>query len=278
MQADATARLATSDPAQQQALMAEVTALLAGCDRALSPPEIAATMYRLIAEQSGVADPYATLKRQGNELARAMEKQARERIQATNDPLLAAVQYAMAGNIIDYGAHHDFDANGILTVCLNRTPAINDYEKLQQELAATRTVLYLADNCGELVFDGLLIEQLGREVTVAIKERPIINDALAADAIACGIDRRCRIISNGTDCPGTPLANVSADFRRFFDQADLVISKGQGNLETLSECSRSLYFLLTVKCGVVARYLATRTARPVAIGDAILLKHQGAAA
>lgn len=272
-QAERTARLVTSEPARQQAIMAEVAALLPRFDLALSPPENATAMYRLIAECSGVADPYAAIKRQSNELARTLLPAVQERIQTAADPLFAAIQYAMAGNVIDYGAHHELDVEKTMASCLEQVPAICDYQPFRRDLAACRTVLYLADNCGELLFDGLLIGQLKREVTVAVKGRPIINDALVDDARACGIDRLARVVSNGTGCPGTPLTMVREEFGRLFQQADLVISKGQGNFETLSECHRPVYFLLTVKCQVVADHMASRCGHPVAIGATLLLRH-----
>lgn len=277
-QAEATTRLVTNDPRQHRAIVDEAVTLLSRLDPALSPPENATAMYRLIADRSGVADPFAAAKEESNALAMRLRPVVRTRIQHAADPLLAAIRFAMAGNVIDYGAHHDFNVEETLAACQDQEPAVNDYQELRRELAIARTVLYLADNCGELVFDGLLIERLQQEVTVAVKAGPIINDALLADAAFCGIDRLATVVSNTTACPGTPLASVSAEFRRLFDQADLVISKGQGNFETLSECDRPVYFLLTVKCTVVARHLAERTGKPVAVGDTILLKHRGAAA
>lgn len=273
-QAEKTAKLVSNDPARQAAIKKAVTTLLDRCDRSVSPPENATLMYRLIAEHTGVADPYAAIKQESNALANRLRPTAHEQILAAADPLLIAIRYAMAGNVIDYGAHHDFDAERTLAECLDKEPAINDYEGFRHDLAAARTVLYLADNCGELVFDGLLIEQLQRQVTLAVKAGPVINDALVADAVTCGLTPLCQVVTNGTACPGTPLAAASETFRRLFDQADLIISKGQGNFETLSESSRPLYFLLTVKCRVVADYLGARTGRPVAPGDSVLLHHR----
>ncbi|MDH3394130.1 MAG: ARMT1-like domain-containing protein, partial [Desulfobulbaceae bacterium] len=137
------------------------------------------------------------------------------------------------------------------------------------------SILYLADNCGEIVFDSLLIEQLGpQKITLAVKERPIINDALITDTASCGLNNLCTVISNGTDCPGTPLAQCSEEFQDCFHNADLIISKGQGNFETLSESNAPLYFLLTVKCPVVVDHvnmLAGKSTR-VSMGEMILLK------
>jgi uncharacterized protein with ATP-grasp and redox domains len=122
----------------------------------------------------------------------------------------------------------------------------------------------------------LLIEILSQEVTVAVKAQPVINDATLADAKASGLPRTCRVITNGTACPGTPLSSCSPAFRAIFAQADLIISKGQGNFETLSEMQAPIYFLLTVKCETVAQHLKEltgETQRPLVLGDLILLKN-----
>ncbi len=131
----------------------------------------------------------------------------------------------------------------------------------------------LADNSGETVFDRILIEEIARRgvtVTYAVKERPIINDALAQDAAACGIDRIARVISSGSDAPGTVLSLCSRGFLRELSDADMVISKGQGNFEALSSSAqRPVFFLFMAKCPVVARDV------DCAIGDIILLRKKG---
>lgn len=277
-QALATARRATDQSARHREIMTAAAALLPDFDLALSPPENATRMYRLIAQLSGVGDPFAGVKQTSTAQALRWREPLRKKIHAAADPLFAAIRFAIAGNVIDYGAHHDFDLERTLARCLEQKLAINDHDAFRRDLDAARTVLYLGDNCGELVFDGLLIEQLQKKVTLAVKEQPIINDALLVDAQESGLGQLCTLITNGTGCPGTPLATVSSKFRRCFAEADLVISKGQGNFETLSDCGRPVYFLLTVKCQVVAGHLADRTGSPVEVGAAIFLKHEGAAA
>ena len=120
-------------------------------------------------------------------------------------------------------------------------------------------MLYLADNCGEIVYDRLLIEYLFRRgfaITLAVKDGPIINDALLEDALTAGLDRFARIISNGSRCPGTVLDQCSLEFRQLFASADVVISKGQGNFESLSDIDREVFFLLMLKCRVAASHMA----------------------
>ncbi|MBU0483271.1 MAG: DUF89 family protein [Proteobacteria bacterium] len=279
LQIDYTTRLAASTPEKQASIIAQASKLLAGVDPTISPPENAVRIYRKIAELTGCIDPFARLKKISNELALGMRPEISQLIGSAQDPLYTALKLAIAGNVIDYGAHHDFEIERIVAESLAREPVINDYRQLRQDIAQAASILYLGDNCGELVFDGALIEQIGKEkkITLAVKENPIINDALISDAIACGLDHLCEVISNGTDCPGTPLDHCNETFQEKFRQSDLIISKGQGNFETLSETKGPIYFLLTVKCKVVATHLAQLSNQPadtINLGDLIIMKNR----
>ncbi|MFY9402150.1 MAG: ARMT1-like domain-containing protein, partial [Candidatus Omnitrophota bacterium] len=151
-----------------------------------------------------------------------------------------------------------------------RRNRIFHYPAFKKSLKNAKSILYLADNAGEVVFDRILIEEIkkkypGKIIFYAVKEKPIINDALLEDALFCGIDRVARIISNGTDAPGTILSLCSSDFKKIYKSADMVISKGQGNFESLSKAKKEIFFLFMVKCPVVAREVKGR------IGDYVLL-------
>ena len=267
-----TARLSTSSLQVQEEIMARTAGLLSKLDFSRTPPENATPVYELIAEISGCKDPFAELKKESNQLALDLQENIRDIIKQSDVPLFTAIKYSIAGNIIDYGAHHDFDILDTINKCSTRELALNDYEKLCEDLNTAKKILYLGDNSGEVAFDSLVIEQLDQQILFAVRGKPIINDALLEDAQFCGLDRQCEIISNGTNCPGTPLSRCSAEFREAFNQADLIISKGQGNFETLSEVRAPIYFLLSVKCPVVARHIFENTGRAVENGDMILLK------
>ena len=265
------ARLSTHDPDLQKRILRRAALLLPTLDLSLSPPENSMPLYSMIAELSGCADPFAELKAKSNADAMQLRPHLEKTISISNDPLLTAARFAIAGNIIDYGSQHDFDADKTIGACLQQPIAVNDFDRFTADLKQARNILYLGDNCGELVFDGLLIDLLAKtidpakKIILALKDGPIINDALMTDAVACGLDRSCKLISNGTNCPGTPLAKCSSAFLKVFNEADLIISKGQGNYETLSETAAPLYFLLTVKCPVVGSYISMQsgTVRPL---------------
>jgi len=258
-----TAQLCTASSALQQEIMAEVMKkFLPSIDFTISPPENAVHLYELIAEVSDCPDPFAAVKRESNLFATSIAPLIRQKVNEADNPLLAALTFSIAGNIIDYGSLHQFDMERIIHQALSHHMPINDFAELENDLRQTRTILYLGDNSGELIFDGIAIEKLNREVTLAVKEKAIINDALLADARECGLENICRVTTNGTGCPGTPMPHCSAEFQQLFHDADLIISKGQGNLETLSEVKAPIYFLLTVKCPVVNDHLFQLTGSP----------------
>lgn len=260
------ARISSPDESVHLEVARAVAALLPQMEMSLTPPENSVAVYATIARMSGCADPYLALKRASNEQALAILPELLREVEESEVPLLVALRLAIAGNIIDYGAMRSFDVGGALARARTMPLAIDDSRRLWElvcSLPRKSRVLYLADNCGEIVYDSLVVRclvDLGLEVTVAVKSGPIINDALWADALYCGLDRYARIIANGTACPGTPLAQCSAEFQQVFRGADLLISKGQGNFETLSEAvdatDAALFFLLTIKCSVVGAHLA----------------------
>jgi len=255
-------RVATGEGALHLEALQRVSELIGSMDMERTPPENSVAVYRVISEVTTCADPYLEIKQQSNEQALAVLPQFQKEIAASSDPLATALRIAIGGNIIDYGAMHSFDVDAAMERCLKAPFAVDHSKILLQQLRTLEKgakVLYLADNSGEIVYDSLVIRELvamGLELTVVVKSGPIINDALLADAKVCGIDTIAHIMENGTSCPGTPLDSCSDEVLLAFDEADLIISKGQGNFETLSESVADIYFLLTIKCSVVGKHLA----------------------
>ncbi len=286
-QARSTGLLATDDLSLQRQLIDRAGQYIEQADTELSPPENAEGLYALFADILGNDDPFAQAKQEGNNLALSLQAEVEQRILAAQDPLRAAIRVAIAGNIIDYGALHEFDAVATIEQCFDREFILDDYFALLEALRSKKNkadkvrVLYLCDNCGEIVFDGLLIKELnklGCQVTAAVREAPIINDATLEDARTCGLDQLCTVISNGTSCPGTPLESCSAAFQEQFQAADVIISKGMGNFETLSEVSAPIFFLFTVKCSQVALHLTVRQGLAPGVvqgaGEMVLLRQK----
>ncbi len=249
----------TDDETLQTEIVQEVLGLWREVDMHESPPAMAQKVHRIVRQRTGVADPYLEVKNRFNALAMEMYPELKETVIESNDPVETAVRLAIAGNIIDFGVNAAVD-EGLVeqTIARSLTDPL-DREALadfKDAVAAAQEILYLGDNTGEIVFDRLLVEQLPLEkVTFAVRGAPILNDAVMADAEAVGLTDLVEVIDNGTDAPGTILESCSASFQRRFERADLVISKGQGNFETLSDTDEKIFFLLRPKCAVLARHL-----------------------
>lgn len=251
------------DESFHEEVMRESMRALADIDFTLSPPEMAEVLFGIIEKHTGSVDHYEQIKRASNEYVLGMIDDLRKIIEAADDRFEAALRLAVAGNIIDFGANHGFTDDMIHEEIekAERAP-IDPYgiSALREEIEKAGKILYLGDNAGEIVFDRLFIEELPREkIIFAVRGSHIINDALMEDAESAGITKLVKVVSNGAALPGTVLRVCSDEFRKIFEEADLIISKGQGNFETLSDVEKNIFFLLKVKCDVVARHLGVST-------------------
>lgn len=248
-------RMVTSDSIVHEQLIREVLRWVSEMDLSLSPPALAQRIHRRLRELTGVEDPYREEKKQHNQMAQQLLPDLKKQVDKSEQPLLTAANLAIAGNIIDLGAKTGLQESDIFEAITHATEnkLCGDIKEFIAATQEAEEILYLADNCGEIVFDTLLIEQLGPDrVTVAVRGKPIINDATLEDARDIGLTDLVSVIENGSDVPGTLLDDCSEDFRRVFNSTDLIISKGQGNFETLSHSDRPVFFLFKVKCPVVA--------------------------
>ena len=230
----------------------------------LTPAEMSYYAVKAANEALGCEDPFAEEKRQSNVAMLDLYPRLKKIVESSSDRLHTAVKIAAAGNVIDMGILHRFDVRGAIDDLLNGSFRIDHYESLRRDLASAERILYLADNAGEIVADKLFLETLGRkDVVVAVKESPILNDATMEDARAVGLDEVAAVISNGSGMIGTILDDCSEEFRDIFHAADVIISKGQGNYEGLDERPENIYFVLKAKCPVVARALGVEEGEAV---------------
>ena len=254
--AEAAPAYAPGDPELQQEVLRTVLRIAAEGDYSKSPPEIAADYFRAVVQLTGVADPHADAKRRSNEEVMRLLPQLRQEVEESGNPLETAVRMAIAGNIIDFGTPHGQKENNLLEViehAVESEMCMDSFAAFEQRVREAKLILYIGDNCGEAVLDRLLIEQLPTEkVVFCVRGKPILNDITPAEVPMIGIDQVCRVINNGHDAPGIIFDECSTEFREIFDRADMIISKGQGNFETLEDCGREIFFLMKVKCEVVA--------------------------
>jgi uncharacterized protein with ATP-grasp and redox domains len=257
-------RISTKDEKVIKTLLGEVGAMIRDIPLDATPPETGDQIYRKIAEITGVEDPFREIKAASIAESLAMFPRLEELISTSPDRLQTAIMLAIAGNIIDLGVGHSFNISHDILKIVKQKPAIFDYSLFRQELAKARSVLHLGDNAGESVFDKLLIRELKKPVIFVVRDRPVINDVTRNDAIASGIPEVAEIISSGSSAPGTILNRCSPEFLDVFNNADMVISKGQGNFEGLSDTHRPVFFMLKAKCKVIADNLGVKK------GDIIL--------
>ena len=252
------ARNITDDGGLHEQLLREVLGLAADLDLNRPPPWVGQRIHRRLRELTGIADPYHGAKSRFNRLALSMLPELRERTRRDPNPLVAAAKVAIAANVIDLGVKSQLDESQTAEVLGGScsVDAYGDFADFQRRVEDAREILYLADNAGEIAIDRLLIEELGPErVTLAVRGKAVINDATIDDARAANLHELVAIIDNGSDAPGTILDDCSGAFLERFKKADLIIAKGQGNFETLSECDANIFFLLKVKCPVIATHV-----------------------
>lgn len=273
-QALSAAREITDDPETQRSVLNSVAELLPDLPLDNTPAENSTYVLWRAHEILDCDDPFAAKKHHYNEAALSMYPDLKAIVQAFDSSLDAAVKVAAAGNIIDLGILDRADVNlgAILEEVLTEGLAVDEIELLEERLGRASQVLYLVDNAGEIAFDKVLIEELharGLNVTVVVKGAPILNDATMEDAVAVGIDSMCRVVSNGSAMIGTELKTCSSEFLRQFEAADLMISKGQANFETLNETSAPIFFILKAKCPEVGKEFGG------AMGDVVAMFSRG---
>lgn len=245
---------------QKLEYMRGVLAILANADPSDSAPMIVDKFNDLSMRIFGKTEDLAPLKSHFNSLVLALEDTITREISGSDDPLRAAIQYAAIGNYIDFGAVDSVDEARLLEFIRSAKDQRLDpieLEHLKGELAAAKKLVYLTDNCGEVVFDKIFISEIKRlypniRVTAIVRDRPVLNDATLTDAREIALDRVAEVIGNGSGIAGTELSLISREARDEILSADLVVSKGQGNFETLCGCGLNVYYVFMCKCGMFA--------------------------
>ncbi|OIP53748.1 MAG: hypothetical protein AUK54_08005 [Helicobacteraceae bacterium CG2_30_36_10] len=226
-----------------------------------TPPEIAADVYEKMALLANKHDLYNEVKELSTQKALSFVPLLKNKLLLSQDKLLTATKIAVAGNVIDLAAEVEFDLQEELEKIFHTEFAHNDFLALQEQLAHAKSVVILGDNVGEHIFDYMFIETLQElfahaEYTYMVRGTPIINDVTMKEALCAGFDKLCNLVDSGVNTPGFAYARANPHAKMLFDGADLVISKGMGNYESLSPTHRkNICFLLKVKCQVVANSL-----------------------
>lgn len=261
------ARMTTDDEIIQRKVLNEIAMMIPKFPLDSTPAEMGRIIHKIVRKFTNSSDPYKEIKEKYNKAALKLYPELKKKVKEAKDSLLMAIKIAIAGNIIDFGVNEVKNKINIekeLKNTLEQNFAIFDYDKLKNFLEKTEEILYLGDNAGEIVFDRILIEELQKKVIYVVRDKPIINDVTIEDALFSGIDKIAKVISSGCDAPGTILRYCSKEFLNYYTKTRLIISKGQGNYETLSDEKRPIFFLLKAKCSIIAKNLGCK------VGDIIL--------
>lgn len=241
----------------------------------IATPEVARGVYNIISKTLQISDLNEENKLKSNDIVLKQYAEFKNLVLNSNNQFNVALRLSIAGNIMDFAACPEFFINSeqylkdIINEVLKADFAIDDSQELENRIKFSNTLLFLGDNAGEIVFDKLFLETIKHpNVFYAVRGNPVINDVTVDDADYVGINKIAKVISNGYDAPSTIIEKASKEFKKIYDNADLIISKGQGNLEGLINNTRDdLYFLLMAKCDVIANLLAVKK------GDYIVKKN-----
>ena len=240
-----------------QEIFREVLAIMQKADMDKPPAYTTTFIHRAIRDRLG-EDPFGKIKQAYNKIAMGLYPDLKKTVVNSRDPLRTAARLSIAGNIIDFGIFTAVDIEASVANALKDTIAVDDYDPFRRAIDEAESVMYLLDNAGEIVFDKLLIEELrlkGKKVRAVVKGSPVLNDVTMEDASQVQLTDLCEVMDNGSDAVGTVLEWTSPEFQAHFQSADLIISKGQGNFETLTGNGKRTYFLLQSKCEVVSKNL-----------------------
>ena len=263
-------RFLSDDEKLHEKVLREVAKKLLESDWDATPPELAHEVHRIVKWLTNEEDPYRKVKKESNDAVLKMYPALKKQVEESKDPLRTAVRLAIAGNIIDFGPLQNFNLEETVREVLQKQFAIDDYETLKENLEKADTLLFFADNAGEIGFDKLLIETFLKtrkleKISFVVKGGPIINDATLEDAVYMGLCDLSNVefLKMSNSEPGTGPERSSQTVKNWITDHDLVISKGQGNYEGLSE-HNDLFFLLMAKCPVIASDIGAE------VGDVIL--------
>ncbi len=250
-----------ADPRLKVDFMQKVCSMIADAPESHAVPVIVRDILELRKEMFGEEDDYTEIKRHFNDLLLSRREELRKRIEAAADPLMLSLQIAMIGNYIDFAVLSNVDEGDLDRLLMSAETKELDraaYEGLKKDLGEARRLVYFTDNCGEIVLDRLLIEEILKQypnltVSVIVRGMQAVNDATVEDAVQAGLDEIARIQGNGNGIMGTWLPETSEEALALIEEADVMIAKGQANFETLRHCGLNIYYLFLCKCSVFSR-------------------------
>ena len=226
-----------------------------------SAPVVVRTIGMIQKEMFGVCEDFTEIKRHFNNLIMKKTPELKEKIEAANDSFKRAIQYAITGNYIDFGAMYKVDEEVLQKhVADAEKIEINEseYNALRNDIANAKSIVFLTDNCGEVVIDKLLMEEVKKlnpeaKITAIVRGAEVLNDATLMDAEQIGLSDVAYVIDNGNDIAGTALEEIEGEPKELIEAADVILAKGQANFETMQGCGLNVYYIFMCKCEMFAK-------------------------
>lgn len=242
--------------------MKKVMALMANTEEKDCAPSLSVDIQKLYSSfWNCPMEDFTEIKKEFNQLMLNMEVSIEDKIRKSNDPLEKALLYARIGNYIDFAALSNVDQSTVITLLDEKSSEVLDekeYKNFLHDLSSAKKLVYLTDNCGEVVLDKMAVKILKEQypnldITVIVRGYPVVNDATMEDAEEIGLTDLVNVIGNGSNVGGTWIPGISSESRELLYNADLIIAKGQGNFETLNDCGLNIYYLFLCKCDLFQR-------------------------
>ena len=242
--------------------MKKVMALMSNTEEKDCAPSLSVDIQKLYSSfWNCPMEDFTEIKKEFNQLMLNMEVSIEDKIRKSNDPLEKALLYARIGNYIDFAALSNVDQSTVITLLDEKSSEALDekeYKNFLHDLSSAKKLVYLTDNCGEVVLDKMAVKILKEQypnldITVIVRGYPVVNDATMEDAEEIGLTDLVKVIGNGSNVGGTWIPGISSESRELLYDADLIIAKGQGNFETLNDCGLNIYYLFLCKCDLFQR-------------------------
>lgn len=260
---------------KKAAYFKELCRIIAASGPEASAPVLVAQNAELLKKYFGIEDDYQEEKYAFNKLMLEYEEWVWTNIIDAEDPLLEALKYAQVGNYIDFGALKNVEPEelrNLLYKTKDNPVDMAEYTALKKDLKTGKALVYMTDNCGEIVMDKLFVRMIKKQypdldVTVLVRGEPVLNDATLEDAEFVGLTDVTKVMSNGSRVAGNPLEYISEEAKQLLQTADVMIAKGQGNFESLSKCGLNIYYMFLCKCTWFEMRFQLKQFSPVLIND-----------
>ena len=242
----------------------DVMQIILDAPEGVSAPWLTGEFTKAYAKYWPGEDAYEKLKKDSNDLVLELLPKIRPIVEGAEDPLAMSMQFSRTGNFLDFGILTPEIAHKALWQAIEDTPRTTleqtAYKALLEDLKSAKNLVILGDNAGEIVFDMLLVEQLQKQypalhITYCVRGENAMNDATRVDAAYVGMDKLCAVIDNGSGIAGTELDYIGRELKEALEKADVILSKGSGNMESLVGCGKNIYYIFMCKCKRVSKLL-----------------------